>query len=98
MAWTLYRAGARLAHPGPPHIGGTAHTVAMIILEYLNIVLKSYENLFRMGDVYFARPEWLWLMALVPPLGVWVAWGGRRRLRDWSALGQGGRPWGDGAA
>ncbi len=45
----------------------------------------------------FAHPERLWLLSLVPIVAVWVAWGRRRRLRDWSVLGQGGKPAGDGA-
>src|SRR4051794_7411371 len=34
---------------------------------------------------------------MVPMLAAWVAWGRRRRRRDWAALGQRGRPAGDGA-
>ena len=46
----------------------------------------------------FAHPKWLWLLALVPLLAAWVVTGARRRARDWSALGQGVRLLGDGAA
>jgi Ca-activated chloride channel family protein len=44
-----------------------------------------------------SRPEWLWL--LIPwSLFLGLAWlGRRRRVRNWRALGQGGRPPGDGA-
>jgi Ca-activated chloride channel homolog len=48
--------------------------------------------------MYFAHPKWLWLLALVPLLAAWVVIGARRRARDWSALGQGVRLLGDGAA
>jgi Ca-activated chloride channel homolog len=43
-----------------------------------------------------SRPEWLWL--LIPwSLFLGLAWlGGRRRARNWRALGQGGKPPGDG--
>jgi len=45
----------------------------------------------------FAHPGRLWLLlALVPWLAL-VAIGSRRRARDWRALGQSGRPAGDGA-
>jgi len=45
----------------------------------------------------FAHPERLWFLLLVPPLAGWLVWGRRRRARDWAALGQGGRPPGDGS-
>src|SRR5205814_6856847 len=45
----------------------------------------------------FAHPERLWLLLLLPPLTLWVARARRRAARDWKALGQGGRPRGDGA-
>src|SRR5262245_5012591 len=41
--------------------------------------------------------EYLWLLTLVPLLLVVVERCRRRRVRHWSALGQGGRPWRDGA-
>jgi Ca-activated chloride channel family protein len=44
----------------------------------------------------FAHPVRLWMLVLLIPLAAWVARGGRRRVRDWKALGQGGRPAGDG--
>ena len=46
---------------------------------------------------YLANPEWLWLLLVVPLLVVWAAVGRSRRRRDWAALGQVGRPAGDGA-
>jgi len=39
-----------------------------------------------------AHPERLWLLAVLPLLTLVAAAGGARRLRDWAALGQGGRP------
>ena len=48
--------------------------------------------------MHFAHPESLWLLAIVPLLTAWVARGWRRRVRDWSALAQAGRPRGEGAA
>ncbi|MEJ7637059.1 MAG: VWA domain-containing protein [Singulisphaera sp.] len=47
--------------------------------------------------MYFANPECLWLLAVLAPLAGWIARGRRRRLRDWDALGQSGRPRGDGS-
>jgi Ca-activated chloride channel family protein len=44
----------------------------------------------------FAHPEWLWLLMAVPVLAAWIVRARRRRIRDWAALGQGGRPGGDG--
>ena len=45
----------------------------------------------------FANPEYLWLLLGLVPLAGWMARGRRRRLRDWDALGQSGRPRGDGS-
>jgi Ca-activated chloride channel family protein len=45
----------------------------------------------------FAHPERLWLLLGLLPMAAWVVRGGRRRLGDWEALGQSGRPPGDGA-
>jgi Ca-activated chloride channel family protein len=45
-----------------------------------------------------AHQGYLWLFTLLPLLMAWVVRGRRRRSRDWSALGQGGRLRGDGAA
>ena len=45
----------------------------------------------------FANPEYLWLLVVLAPLAGWMARGRRRRLRDWDALGQSGRPRGDGS-
>jgi Ca-activated chloride channel family protein len=44
-----------------------------------------------------AHREYLWLLALVPPLMAWVGRGRRRSVREWSALGQDGRLRDDGA-
>jgi Ca-activated chloride channel family protein len=44
----------------------------------------------------FAHPGWLGLLVLVPLLAVRAGWSGRRRAREWLALGRGGRPPGDG--
>ena len=44
----------------------------------------------------FANPDNLWLLIVLAPLAGWMARGRRRRLRDWDALGQSGRPRGDG--
>jgi Ca-activated chloride channel homolog len=44
----------------------------------------------------FAHPGYLWLLVALVPLSAWVARGRRRRARDWAALGQEGRPRGDG--
>lgn len=41
---------------------------------------------------WFARPEWLWLLAGLPLLVILVGWGRSRTLRDWTALGQPGVP------
>jgi len=45
----------------------------------------------------FARPDRLWLLVALIPLLAWMIRGGRRRARDWSALGQAGLPSGDGS-
>ena len=45
----------------------------------------------------FAHPGRLWLLVAAVPMAAWVAWGARRRVREWSALGQSGRPPGDGS-
>lgn len=45
----------------------------------------------------FTYPENLWLLVVLAPLAGWMARGRRRRLRDWKALGQSGRPRGDGS-
>ena len=45
----------------------------------------------------FANPEYLWLLVVLAPLAGWMARGRRRRVRDWEALGQSGRPRGDGS-
>ena len=45
----------------------------------------------------FANPEYLWLLVGLVPLAGWMARGRRRRRRDWDALGQSGRPRGDGS-
>ena len=45
----------------------------------------------------FAHPDRLWLLAALLPMAAWVARGSRLRLRDWKALGQSGRPSGDGS-
>jgi Ca-activated chloride channel homolog len=45
----------------------------------------------------FSNPEWLWLLAIVPVLTVCAGIGQARRRRDWTALGQAGRPPGDGS-
>src|SRR5215831_562008 len=47
--------------------------------------------------ISFARPDWLWLLLLVPPLGIWAARGDRRRAWAWKALEQSGRMPGDGS-
>src|SRR5437588_9409706 len=39
-----------------------------------------------------ANPEYLWLLAALPIVALIGALGRARRLRDWAALGQGGRP------
>ncbi|WZO98081.1 VWA domain-containing protein [Isosphaeraceae bacterium EP7] len=44
-----------------------------------------------------AHPERLWLLAIVPILGLWVRRGRGLRRRDWAALERPGRPPGDGA-
>ncbi len=44
----------------------------------------------------FAHPGYLWLLLALILLSAWVARGRRRRARDWVALGQEGRPRGDG--
>ena len=44
-----------------------------------------------------AHPEWLWLLAALPLWALRAAIGRARRGRGWSALGQVGRPSGDGA-
>ncbi|CAN5707830.1 hypothetical protein BH23PLA1_BH23PLA1_33020 [soil metagenome] len=44
----------------------------------------------------FARGEWLWLNLLLPLLALLVSLTRRRRVRNWSVLGQPGRPPGDG--
>jgi Ca-activated chloride channel homolog len=46
--------------------------------------------------MHFARPEGLWLLLLLIPIALWVVRGRRRRARAWAALGQSGRPKGDG--
>ncbi|HEX8199661.1 MAG TPA: VWA domain-containing protein, partial [Isosphaeraceae bacterium] len=43
-----------------------------------------------------AHPEWFWLLVVLPVLAAWMAQAQGRRLRDWTALGQGGRPDRDG--
>ena len=40
----------------------------------------------------FARPEWFWLLAVVPLLGLSEYLRRHRQLRDWKQLGQAGRP------
>jgi Ca-activated chloride channel family protein len=45
-----------------------------------------------------AQPAWLWFFAALPLLAAGAAVGRARRARDWSALGQGGRPARDGSA
>ena len=45
----------------------------------------------------FAHPGRLWLLLLLVPWAAWVARGAGRRDRDWAALGQSGRPPGDGS-
>ncbi len=45
----------------------------------------------------FAHPGRLWLLVALGPGLALAAWGSRRRLRDWRALGQSGRPTGDGS-
>jgi Ca-activated chloride channel family protein len=47
--------------------------------------------------MHLARPEWLWLLSIVPVVLFRAALGRARRTRDWWELGQGGRPVGDGA-
>src|SRR5437868_152452 len=49
-----------------------------------------------MADV-FAKPEWLWCLMALPALLVWAIRARQRRARDWVALGQSGKPRGDGA-
>ncbi len=44
-----------------------------------------------------ARPQWLWLLAVVPLMALWAAWGRVRRRRDWAALGSSGKPPRDGS-
>jgi Ca-activated chloride channel family protein len=44
----------------------------------------------------FAHPGWLWLLVIVPVLAAGIVRAQRRRVQDWAALGQGGRPSGDG--
>src|SRR5437868_14170852 len=39
----------------------------------------------------FARPEFLWLLTLLPVLSLWAIWGRLRRRRGWEALAQRGR-------
>jgi Ca-activated chloride channel family protein len=46
---------------------------------------------------YLVHPEWLWLLAVVPLVAWRAAVGRARRRRDWAALGQSGRPPGDGS-
>ncbi|WP_435005404.1 VWA domain-containing protein [Tundrisphaera lichenicola] len=43
------------------------------------------------------HPGRLWLLVGLLPLVLWSIRGGRRRLRDWAALGQSGKPTRDGA-
>jgi Ca-activated chloride channel homolog len=45
----------------------------------------------------FAHPDRLWLLLGLLPLAGWVLRGSRRRVREWSELGQSGRPPGDGS-
>ena len=45
----------------------------------------------------FAHPERLWLGLALIPWAALAAFGSRRRDRDWRALGQSGRPGGDGS-
>jgi Ca-activated chloride channel homolog len=45
----------------------------------------------------FAHPDRLWLLVALLPLAAWRVRGSRRRARDWSSLGQSGRPPGDGS-
>ena len=45
----------------------------------------------------FTHPDRLWLLAVLMPMAAWVARGSRRRAREWEALGQSGRPPGNGA-
>jgi Ca-activated chloride channel family protein len=45
----------------------------------------------------FAHPDRLWLLLGLLPLAGWVVRGSRRRVRDWSELGQSGQPPGDGS-
>jgi Ca-activated chloride channel family protein len=47
--------------------------------------------------VDLAHPGRLWLLAIVPILGLWVRRGSKLRRRDWAALERPGRPPGDGA-
>lgn len=46
---------------------------------------------------YLAHPEWLSFLAALPLLLIRTGLGRARRLRGWSALGQGGRPARDGS-
>ena len=47
--------------------------------------------------VHLGHPGRLWLLVGLVPLAAWSIRGGRRRLRDWLALGQSGRPARDGS-
>jgi Ca-activated chloride channel homolog len=51
----------------------------------------------HIDTMHLAHPEWLWFFAAVPLLTMRAAIGRARRVRDWSALGQGGRPARDGS-
>jgi Ca-activated chloride channel family protein len=44
----------------------------------------------------FARPEFLWLLTLLPPLAIWTILGRWRRRKRWQSLAQRGRPSRDG--
>src|SRR5207249_3701746 len=59
-------------------------------------VTRLLQNSQGCYPVSFAHPERLWLMLVVPVLAAWVVRARRRRVQDWAALGQGGRPGGDG--
>ena len=43
------------------------------------------------------QPEWLWILAIVPLVTLWSAFGRAKRGRDWLALGSSGKPPRDGA-
>src|SRR4051812_19750176 len=95
------RARGRRAHR-PPISGvptriivpGRRRVMGKIRVDPKPVPLLSPE----LKGMHFAHPEWLWLLGVVPLLALWSAWGAKRRMRDWSALGQVGRPPGEGAA